>query len=107
MNLINKYDENFLKLIIFLENDNALSSILMNNNKNNKELFKIKELIDVDSLFEKNINSNFLKIDYQIQNISIYENNENYINELIKKLLEKNDFATKIKKTILNLYFNL
>ena len=92
---------------IFIDSLNGLNiSIIDILNKNNKELFKIKELIDVDSLFEKNINSNFLKIDYQIQNISIYENNENYINELIKKLLEKNDFTKKIKETILNLCEN-
>ena len=62
--MINKYNENFLKLIILLERDNALSSIVMNKYLNDKEIYSI--LINI---FDNYFNNNIKKInEIQIEN---------------------------------------
>ena len=84
---------------IFIDNINGLNvSIKDILEKNNKELFEIKELIDFDKEIKDNIYSSFSLIRYNFKNKIDNFNNEDYHKNITQKLISSFELQEKKKQ---------
>ena len=64
-----------------------------------KELYNNKKLIDIDELFKNELFICFQKIDYLFQDKEVNQND--YINDIIRKILDDENLMNRIKKRII------
>ena len=83
---------------IFIDNINGLNvSIKDILEKTNKEVFEIKELIDLDKEIKENIYSSFSSIKYNFKNKIDNINNSDYQKNITQKIISNKKFQEKIK----------